>query len=272
MKKYLVFACILTLSILYSCRQKDKADNHLNIIYLHHSTGEVIWNGSAEPGSLSDLPAMFDEYNRTRDKMYIIKEQEFPKASPYGWNNYPYDYYNIWVKNAGKKPFRREPTLEILTSENDVIIFKHCFPVSAIQPDDGTGDINSNQKNLANYKLQYAALKAKINQFPETKFILFTGAALVQGQTREDEALRASEFFSWVKEDWDTPNDNIFIWDLYKLQTEEGIFLKNEYAVSLNDSHPNEQFATRVARLLFNRIIDVIENNGTKTTVTGESI
>ena len=50
---------------------------------------------------------------------YFIEEKIFPKAEPYGWNNYPYDYYNIWVKNAGEQPFMEEPTLEILTKEYD---------------------------------------------------------------------------------------------------------------------------------------------------------
>ena len=206
------------------------------------------------------------------DTKYIIREQDFPKGSPYGWNNYPYDYYNIWVKNAGERPFRKEPTLEILTAENDLIIFKHCFPVSAIQTDNGAGDIDSYLKTLPNYKIQYTALKEKLLQYPDTRFLLFTGATLVKNQVNEDEALRASEFFRWVKEEWDTPDDNIFVWDLYSLQTEEGIYFKDEYAVSPDDSHPKAQFASMAAKLLFNRIIDIIETGGTGTTLTGEAI
>ena len=75
----------------------------------------------------------------------------FPKPNPYGWNNYPYDYYNIWVKNAGE--------------------------------------------------------------------------------------------------------------ELYM----------EEYAVSTNDSHPDSEFASNAVKLLYNRIIDVIENNGTGTQLTGKS-
>ena len=36
----------------------------------------------------------------------------FPKASPYGWHNYPYDYYDIWVKHAGNEPYMEEPSME----------------------------------------------------------------------------------------------------------------------------------------------------------------
>ena len=35
----------------------------------------------------------------------------------------------------------------------------------------------------------------------------------------------------------DQPDDNIYIWDLYSLQTEGGLYFKDEYAVSEKDSH-----------------------------------
>jgi len=66
---------------------------------------------------------------------YTITEQFFPRKELYGWNNYPYDYYNIWVKNAGDQPYLNEPTLEILTRQYELIIFKHCYPVSNINED-----------------------------------------------------------------------------------------------------------------------------------------
>jgi hypothetical protein len=196
----------------------------------------------------------------------------FPKASPYGWVNYPYDYYNIWVKNAGNEPFMEEPTLEMLTKKYQVIIFKHCFPVSNIQPNLDSADINSDYKSLANYKLQYLALRDKLHEFPNTKFILFTGAVQVKAQIKEDEALRAHEFSKWVVEEWDLADDNIYLWDFYKLETEGGLYLKDNYAYSSNNSHPNGEFASKAVQLLFNRIVDVIDNNGLGTNLTGEKI
>jgi hypothetical protein len=40
-------------------------------------------------------------------------------------------------------------------------------------------------------------------------------------------------------------------------------------AGDINNSHPNEQFSEMAARLLAQRIEDIIENNGTKTLLTG---
>ncbi|MBN2613912.1 MAG: hypothetical protein JXB00_20305 [Bacteroidales bacterium] len=261
----------------------------MNIIFLHHSTGRIIWNGEPSSkiagkirnrsnrlanilGIKAELPKLMEKYNKKNRKNYQINEMIFPKNAPYGWKNYPYDYYNIWVRNAGNKPYMEEPTLELLTKDYGVIIFKHCFPVSSIRPDKDTADINSEFKSLSNYKLQYLALRDKLHDYPGTKFILFTGAALVESSTTEDEAQRANDFFHWVKNEWDTPNDNIYLWDLYALQTEDGLYFKDEYAASPNDSHPNAQFAGRMVKLLFNRIIDVIENNGSKTRLNGEPI
>jgi hypothetical protein len=213
---------------------------------------------------------LFDNYNGEVYNRYVIEDLIFPKKEPYGWNNFPYDYYNIWVKNAGNETYMEEPTLEILTKKYQVIVFKHCFPVSNIQSDRDTGDINSDFKSIANYKLQYLALRHKLLEFPDTKFILFTGAAQVNSQITADEANRAKKFFDWVVEEWDTPLDNIYIWDFYKLQTDGGIYFKDGNAYSTDNSHPNKDFSGFASELLFNRIIDVITSNGTRTNLKGE--
>ena len=284
--KQLLAIVIVTVLALSSCRNEAES-TVTKIVFLHHSTGKVIWRGGKDPimfriaGRLGTkvaerveqraaLPALLNKYSRQQGVDIQIREVAFPKASPYGWNNYPFDYYNIWVKNAGDQPFTGEPTLEMLTRDYDLIIFKHCYPVSNIGPDADSADINSDLKTISNYKLQYLALRDKLLQFPDTKFILFTGAAQVQSKISEDEALRAREFFKWVVEEWDVPGDNIHLWDLYNLETEGGLYFKEEYARSATDSHPNSEFAGNAVKLLFNRITDVIETGGIGTTLTGQ--
>lgn len=249
------------------------------IIFLHHSTGRVIWEGKPEglkkiTGIFSKyeaVPEWFSNYNKANNTNYYITEQDFPKAKPYGWHNYPYDYYNIWVKNAGDSAYMEEPTLEMLTSDYNLIIFKHCFPVGNILEDTDTADTGSSDKTLSNYKAQYLALKEKLLQFPENKFLLWTPAALVESQTTPEEAGRIREFAEWIRNDWDSEGDNIFLWDFYQLETEGGQYLNPDYAVGKNDSHPSKSFAAKVAPLFAQRIIDVIETNGQKTSLTGET-
>jgi hypothetical protein len=248
----------------------------LKILFLHHSTGKAIWN--------EGVREWFDKYNTNYKTEIHIEARYFPKGSPYPWNNYPYDYWNIWIDHAGDELYLEEPTLEILTREFDVIIWKHCFPVCEIGPDTGHPDVASQYKSLENYKLQYEALKLKMKEFHDTKFIVWTGAAqvekrslksriknLLKGKSHDKvSAERAREFFEWVKNEWDEEGDNIFLWDFYELETEGGLYLKEAYARKPTDSHPNVGFSRRVAPLLCRRIVDVIAGRGDTPNITGE--
>ncbi|MDP4222305.1 MAG: hypothetical protein Q8868_03235 [Bacteroidota bacterium] len=234
-------------------------------IFLHHSTGQNIWLGGVNKlvnkiTGKNSVQEYFNSYNKTNGKDYSIKELFFPKASPYGWKNYPFDYYNIWVKNSGLAMYMEEPTLEILTGEYDIIIFKHCYPVSKIQPNTGNSDINSEDKSLDNYKLQYNALKDKMHSLPDNKFIIWTPAVHIKALISEDEAKRTAEFHDWMIGEWKERNDNIYIWDFYKLETEGELYLKDEYSEGPGNSHPNAVFSSRVSPLFSQFIIDVIES------------
>lgn len=286
---------IAVLIISASCARNDRpdelntSDKTMKILFLHHSTGQNVWNGGKvsfyarvvrkvcrtlgiKNVQKSYLQKLIARRNRQSGSVIAVENQVFPKTAPYGWHNYPFDYYNIWVKNGGALAYQEEPTLEMLTKDYQVIILKHCFPVSNIQADQDSADINSDYKSLSNYKLQYQALRDKMHQFPGTKFIVWTGAAQVKSKITEEEANRAREFFNWVIGEWDVPGDNIFIWDFYNLQTEGGLYFSEKFAISPDDSHPNKDFSRYAANLLCNRLFDVIENDGLKTALIGENI
>lgn len=231
------------------------------ILFLHHSTGRVVWDGG--------VAALIERHNRGNGTHHAIEESSFPKREPYGWSNYPYDYWNIWVNHAGATPWQEEPTLEMLAPRYDLIVFKHCFPVSDIEADTGSPDIASSRKSLENYRLQYAALGEKLRSFPRTKFLVWTPAAQVEAETTPDQARRTREFRDWVVGEWDAPGDNVFVWDFYELETEGGLYLKADSAASSDDSHPTEAFARIVAPLFVNRILDVLAGRADAAGVTG---
>jgi hypothetical protein len=241
--------------------EQPSLDNDADIIFLHHSTGNNIWRGG--------VPEWFDNYNTENDTSYEITEAGYPTSEGYGWRNYPYDYWNIWINNEGNEPYLGQETLEILTQTYDVIIFKHCYPVSDVLENTGSPDISSSRKSMENYQLQYNALKIKLREFPDHRFIVWTGAARVQAGTTEANAQRAQTFFNWVKNTWDEVGDNIYIWDFWELETEGGIYLKPEYANNANDSHPNKTFSKMVAPYFGQRIVDVIEGSGDTGSITG---
>ena len=253
---------ILISGLFFSCTPNKREMK--KILFLHHSTGWNILLGNTNKylyklTGKSDMHKFFNSYYKENGENYLITERFFPKESPYGWKNYPFDYFNIWVKNAGENPYMEEPTLEILTNEYDLIIFKHCFPGSNIMNDSGTPEIDSEKKRIENYKLQYNALKNKMREFPDTKFIVWTLATQVENRITEDEAKRAFEFYKWIIEDWDEKGDNIYVWDFYKYETEGGLYMLDKYAVGPNDSHPNKEFSSQLLPVFCKYIIKVIE-------------
>jgi hypothetical protein len=229
------------------------------VIFLHHSTGGVIWGGG-----VSEALAAYDA---AHGKTYAIEEQAYPDA-PYPWQNYPYDYWHLWVESGGAAAAEGVPTLAELAQDHDVIVWKHCFPVSGIEADTGAPDLTSETKSLENYELQYAALKTLMRAMPDKRFLVWTGAALREADSTPEQGARARQFFTWVKQTWDEPGDNIFVWDFFELETEGGNFLQPAYATG--DSHPSDAFAETVAPYFVNRLVDVIEGRGDTGSLTGK--
>jgi hypothetical protein len=260
--RLLQIAIFLLICLSNSCETNKKEMK--KIVFLHHSTGWSVWLGKTnryiyKVNREGDVQKFFDSYNKKHQTNYQITEQSFPEVAPYGWKNYPYDYYNIWVKNAGEKPYLGEKTLEILTKEYDLIVFKHCFPVSNILPDTGTPDIESEEKRIENYKLQYDSLKNKMHEFPDKKFIIWTPAVHVKRMISEDEAKRTRKFYEWIINEWDVKGDNIFVWDFYKYETEGELYLLDKYSDGPDNSHPNREFSAKIAPLFSQFIINVME-------------
>jgi hypothetical protein len=233
------------------------------IAYLHHSTGGVIWGGG--------VASFITSWNASHGTSYTIQEVTYPATTGgYPWENYPYDYWNLWVNHAGASQDRGELNLDQLAAAYDVIVWKHCFPVSGVQADTGSPSVSSSVKTAETYKAQYLALRARLRQFPAKRFVVWTGAALVQGATDAAEAERARGFFAWVKDTWDEPGDNVFVWDFRQLETGGGLYLLPAYAASTTDSHPNATLASLAAPLVGKRVVDVVEGRGDTGSLTGQ--
>ncbi len=232
------------------------------VVFLHHSTGEVIWDDGNASKHLT-------AHNTAKKKSYSVTTVAYP-SDKYGWENYPYDYWNIWVNHAGASAYKGQATLEMLAKTYNVIVWKHCYPVSEVEADTGKASVSSDDKRLENYKLQYAALKKKMRSFPKIRFLVWTGAAQTKDSISQAEATRAKNFFAWVKNTWDTKGDNIFVWDFWQLETGGGLYLLPANAESSSDSHPNTTFALKVAPWFVKRLTNVIEGRGDSTSLTGK--
>lgn len=223
------------------------------IIFLHHSTGGAVW-------STGRVSSWISTYNTSNGTGYQAIERSYP-STPYPWNNYPYDFWNIWVNGACDSAQPGIECMNTLTDNYNVIIWKHCFPGAAVLADTGSPSISSNRKSLENYKLQYRALRDMMDSYPANKYIVWTLAPLHRLATNAQDAARAKQFVDWVKNDWLIENGNhpnIFIFDFWGLVAGNDNYLKFEYEGShtSSDSHPNTLANQTVGPIFAQFIVD----------------
>ena len=218
------------------------------ILFLHHSTGNTVWEGGVRE--------WIDDYNTANGTDYNIVARAFPHW-PHPWANDPFDYWRLWVQHRGADRHLGQETLDQIAGAYDAVVWKHCFTASEIRADDGAGRASSRTKSLAVYRAQYEALADAMARFPETAFIVWTVPPRAPGATTPAEAARATEFARWVAHDWRRPA-NVHVFDYHELAAPGGI-LRPDYAASHTDSHPSAAFAAEAAPAMAQRIVDVIE-------------
>ncbi len=238
-----------------------------NVIFLHHSTGGGVWWG----GNGTSVPAWISNYNTAHGTSIVVKERSYPD-SPYPWENYPYDYWNLWLNGACNSANPKIECLNTLVESYDLVIFKHCYPGAAIQPDVGNPDVTSSKKTLENYKEQYRALRGLMDSYPTKKFMVWTLAPLHRLSTNTAAATRAKQFVDWVNNDWLTEDSkshpNIYIFDFFQYAAEQNqspangqtYCLKYDYEISHSngDSHPNDLANSIIAPLFGLAIVDAL--------------
>jgi hypothetical protein len=240
-----------------------------SVIFLHHSTGEGVYLEG-------NVASWIANYNSLNGKSYSITERAYPNT-PYPWDNYPYDYWNLWVNGQCSGTNLNTQCLNNIVQNYDVVVFKHCFPGASVVADNGSPSVSSPIQTLANYKLQYRALRALMDQFPQKKFIVWTLAPLHRLATNTNDASRAREFVNWVKTTWLTEDGNshpnIYIFDFFGLAAELSTSPANgavntlkynyEKSHSDSDSHPNLLANQTIGPVFAQFVVSTIENQHT---------
>jgi hypothetical protein len=263
-----ILAAIVLLPLLSACSHaadsgsgpyiKGAMASGAKAIFLHHSTGSGVWSGG--------VAAAVASLNAASGSAYEVGERAYPN-SPWPWDNYPSDYYRLWVGGEGSATDANIQTLDAICAEYDLVIWKHCYPVANIGPDGAAADPASGTKTLANYKAAYDALKTKMRSFPNKRFIVWTGAALLQSSTTPEQAQRFKSFRDWVVDSWDEAGDNIFVFDFWTLETGGGLYLPA--ASSGGDDHPSAAFNQATAPKFAERVMDVLQGRGDTDPLTG---
>ncbi|KKP79881.1 MAG: hypothetical protein A2271_01340 [Candidatus Moranbacteria bacterium RIFOXYA12_FULL_35_19] len=268
LSKKVFFLALSCFSLLFFVKNVEASGNE-SIMFLHHSTGGNLY-------TTGGVSAWFSNYNQNNGTSYQITQRSYP-TTPYPWNNYPYDYWNLWINGACDSSDPDIECMNTLTQNYEVIIFKHCYPGAAVLADTGSPSVSSSVKSLENYKLQYRALRSMLDSYPNNKFIIWTLSPLHRLATTEANAQRAKEFVDWVKEDFLTedsqPHENIYIFDWWGYVAGLDNYLKYEYEISHtgSDSHPNNQANIDVGPIFSQFIVDTIDESSDTTAPSAPS-
>lgn len=213
-------------------------DTLLNIIFLHHSVGEnLIIQGNVRD-KMTLLGYSFWDHG------YNSQGLTNPKGEKLG---FCYDIPSN--KNGRRGNGNTDPVgLSLLFQQpvhfppndalsrillHDVIIFKSCYPNSAIKSD----------KMLHQYKQWFLGIRNVIDKYPNKLFIAFTLPPLHPLATNREEANRARRWANWLKSSaFLDGHSNIFIFDFFNLLADSSSnMLRPEYQRNQNnsDSHPN---------------------------------
>jgi hypothetical protein len=215
----------------------------VRVIFIHHSTGEN-WL-SDENGGLGIA---------LRENNYFVSDTN------YGWGpTYPdhsstigdhTDIGNWWewfrgpnsstylnaLYNEGDQHSSYSRLSTAPTGKNEVIMFKSCFPNSALQgdPSDPVPSIDNNPvrgegsgseyHTIANAKGIYIDLLEYFRSQQDKLFIVITAPPLMASDTNTTEAANARAFNNWLVNDWLTgyPYKNVAVFDFYNVLTSNG--------------------------------------------------
>jgi len=161
------------------------------------------------------------------------------------------------------------------TTANRIVMFKSCFPNSAIDSDGAEpGDPFSGSQTLANYRavyrhpsgvghtytsgsVTYKPLEDVFAENPDTLFIPVTAPPLTWSGTDDASARRARQFNNWLKNVWLADYNsrhptlhNVAVFDFFDvLATPDSDAshpdrLRSEYGGSGDDAHPNTAGST----------------------------
>jgi hypothetical protein len=223
----------------------NKPNQVVRLIFIHHSTGEN-WLGDDNGGLGTAL----------RDNNYYVSDTNYGwgplwiwegTSSPIGDNTdaghwwvwfrgpgsttYLNALYNEGGQNSSYSRFSTGPS-----GENEVIMFKSCFPNSDLEgnPNDPVPSIDNNplrgegsgseNHTVANVKGIYKDLLEYFRTRQDKLFIVITAPPLAAYDTTSGHAANARAFNNWLINEWLTgyPYKNVAVFDFYNVLTSNG--------------------------------------------------
>lgn len=221
MKKIIFFLVVLTLSFCVFSEVSAKPGANKKVFFVHHSTGQIYWdNGMNEH----------------------LEENGYEGNAPWwdgstGANNFP----GLFNDSASWDIFE----------DSDIIMFKSCYPASAIGDD----------LTLENYKKWYRELYDVYEAHPDVLFIPMSTPPLPKDMTNGDEAKRAKKFDKWLVNKYteEYTGNNLTPFRLHKLLRNKLGYLKKKYVQDPNDGHPAPESGEAVGQAIVEHLNKALE-------------
>ncbi len=236
----------------------------VKLVFVHHSTGGNWLADSASNDPGGDL---------ARE---LMKNNYFVSATNYGWQagddsiGDRTDLGNWWEWFRGPNSagimaalyaesgqnigdFGAWPRMEDPGGENEIVVFKSCFPNSDLRgnPNQAPPPIEDNplrgeaaEENpnftVANAKSIYIDLLEYFRTRPDKLFIAITAPPRMRDETTTAQAANARAFNNWLVKDWlkDYPYKNVAVFDYYNVLTSSaGSVDRNDAGAKTGNHH-----------------------------------
>lgn len=283
------FKEIMVKQIDLSQYKDSKPERTMKLIFIHHSCGgqwladkgdtnEILPGTSIYTSHLNGggLRALLQQNN------YEVHEAAYKsaigdKTDVCDWNAKFRDRMGDIIKCDRQDIFYKDAAVN-----NDIVMFKSCYPNNAIESDGKEpGNPDSTEKTSANYKAAYQKLLGYFKAHPDTLFVCVTAPPLAESapsrtkefikrmigseSTAKAVGERARKFNNWLKDSekgWlaGYEGKNVVVFDYYDLLTRHG---ESNYALYPTqrgtDSHPSAQgnsIASRVFVPFLNKAVN----------------
>jgi hypothetical protein len=258
-----ISACIMGAGAFFA-PMSTWAANFQEVLFIHHSVGEDLINNGDVRARFTAAGYHFWDHGYNADGL------RDPNGSSTGRNfNIPDDntdpdgYYNLFQE--GNLSIPGHALTQIMAY--DVIIFKSCFPSSAIY----------DAEMLADYHRYYLSIRDFMDQHREKIFIPFTTPPLTPAATTPTEAANARAFANWLtSSEYTTGHPNVFPFNFFNLLADSNNFLRQQYRPQDQyDSHPNELADQTIGPVFVNFVINAIQTyqaSGGGTGGTGSAV
>ncbi|MFA5994872.1 MAG: hypothetical protein WCW27_03220 [Patescibacteria group bacterium] len=187
------------------------------VFFVHHSTGQIYWDGTVKKGGLGAE----------------LTNHGYTGTAPW-WdgNTDPQDFPGL---------FNDANSWDIF-GDSDIIIFKSCYPASAITSDD----------MLEQYKDWYRELYDIYQAHPNILFMPLSTPPLPKDMTNSDEARRALGFEQWLLGEYKNnyTGNNLAPFGLHTLLSNKNNYLKKKFVADPYDGHPRPKVGPVVGKAM----------------------